>query len=209
MSILYKLLAAQLRKPSGLFGSVFMGSILNKANTRINLLTIELMDIKPTDYVLDIGFGGGVTIQQISKLAYNGKTCGVDFSEPMVRQGEKRFRRLIEQGRVELRLGDIARLPYQDNIFDKVCSVNTVYFWTNQLENLLEIRRIMKKDGRLVVSFHSREKMKKMRIFQYNFSLYSPEEVQGLFNQSGFRNVHIERRDEDKKRDVIMVIGNS
>ncbi|MGH7889074.1 MAG: class I SAM-dependent methyltransferase, partial [Thermodesulfobacteriota bacterium] len=181
-----------------------MGRILNKANTRINLLTIELMDIKPTDHVLDIGFGGGVTIPQISKLAYNGKTCGVDFSEPMVRQGEKKFRRLIEQGRVELRLGDIACLPYQDNIFDKVCSVNAIYFWTNPLENLLEIRRIMKKDGRLVVSFHSREKMKKMRIFQYNFSLYSPEEVRGLLNRAGFKNVRIETRDEDQRRDVIM-----
>lgn len=206
---LSEFLAGQLRKPSGWFGRLVMGRFFNKVNDHINQLTIERLNIQSTDHVLDIGFGGGFTIPRMATLAHAGKVCGVDFSEAMVRQAERRFHRLIEQGKVEVRLGDLASLPYKDGAFDKVCTVNTLYFWPNPVQNLAEIRRVMKHDGRLVVAFRSREKMKPMRKFLHDLRLYSPNEVRELLEQAGFRNVRLEKYDEDKRLDAILAIGSA
>jgi len=186
-----------------------MGRFFNKFNARINQLTIESLDIQATDHVLDIGFGGGFTIPRMAALTPAGKVCGVDMSEPMVRQAQTRFSRLIAEGRVNVQLGDLAKLPYHDGTFDKVCTVNTVYFWPDPLQNLAEIRRVMKRGGRLVVSFRSREKMEAMKILLPGLRLYAPPEVQGLLERAGFRHVRIETYDKDKRLDAILVVGSA
>jgi len=205
---LTEFLAAQLRKPSGWVGRLVMGRFFNKFNVRINQLTIESLDIQATDHVLDIGFGGGFTISRMAALASAGKVCGVDMSETMVRQAQARFSRLIAEGHVDVRLGDLARLSYADGTFDKVCTVNTVYFWPDPLRNLTEIRRVIKRGGRLVVSFRSREKMEAMTTLLPGFRLYAPHEVQELLEQAGFTQVRIERHDEDKRLDAVLAIGS-
>ena len=206
---LAEFLAAQLRKPSGWFGRLVMGRFFNKFNARINQLTIESLNIQATDHVLDIGFGGGFTIPRMAALTPAGKVCGVDMSETMVRQAQARFSHLIVEGRVDVQLGDLARLSYADGTFDKVCTVNTVYFWPDPLQNLIEIRRVMKRGGRLVVSFRSREKMEAMKTLLPGLRLYAPPEVQGLLEQAGFTQVRIERRDEDKRLDTVLAIGSA
>ncbi|MGA3043422.1 MAG: methyltransferase type 11, partial [Bryobacteraceae bacterium] len=56
------LLRSQFGKPSGLFGALFMGPILNLSNTRLVNAAVELLDPQPSDTVLDIGFGGGLSL---------------------------------------------------------------------------------------------------------------------------------------------------
>src|SRR5437899_7275536 len=104
-------LAAQARKPSGWFGRFVMSRFFNKVNKRINDLTIQRLELQPTDRVLDIGFGGGYTFPIMAVLASAGRVHGVDFSESMVQLAEKRFADLIQQGRLELRVGDLRSLP--------------------------------------------------------------------------------------------------
>ncbi len=206
---LAEFLAAQLRKPSGWFGRLVMVRFFNTANVHINQLTIERLNIQPTDRVLDIGFGGGFTLPRMAALAHAGKVYGLDVSETMVRQAERQFPRLIEQGKLEVRLGNLARLPYRDGAFDKVCTVNTLYFWPNPVQNLTEIRRVIKHGGRLVVAFRSREKMERMETFLHGFTLYAPAQVSGLLEQAGFEQVRIERHDQDKRLDTVLAIGSA
>lgn len=65
---LSKYLASQLRKPSGFIGKVFISRILNRENSRMNGLTLKLLEIKNSDRILEVGFGGGVLLFEIVKV---------------------------------------------------------------------------------------------------------------------------------------------
>jgi ubiquinone/menaquinone biosynthesis C-methylase UbiE len=203
-----KFLAAQLRQPSGLFGKFFMGNFLNKGNEKINHLTVELLDVKPTDLVLDIGFGGGVTIEKMVQTIDTGKIYGVDFSQAMVDKAKRRFKKLIESGKVSIECGDVSKLPFEAKTFDKVCTVNTIYFWNDTSVSLREIRRVMKKGGKLIISIRSADKMKDLPFTKHNFKLYAPEEVKHLLVGAGFNNVSIDHRDREEKFDSVMIIAD-
>jgi ubiquinone/menaquinone biosynthesis C-methylase UbiE len=203
-----KLLAAQLRQPSGLFGKFFMGNFLNKGNAKINHLTVELLNIKPTDRVLDIGFGGGATIEEMVEKIDTGKIYGVDFSQVMVDTAKRKFKKLIQAGKVSIECGDVSKLPFEAKTFDKVCTVNTIYFWNDTSVSLREIRRVMKKGGKLIISIRSADKMKDLPFTQHNFKLYAPEDIKHLLVGAGFNNISIDHRDRDEKFDAVMIIAD-
>ncbi len=200
-----KFLAAQLRQPSGLFGKIVMGDFLNQHNEKMNNLAVEMLELQPTDRVLDIGFGGGVTIEKMLNTIDTGKIYGVDFSEVMVEQGKHRFKDAIAAGKVSIEFADVQQLPFDDSTFDKICTVNTIYFWPDPLAGLQEIKRVLKSGGRLVIGIRSDDKMKDFPVTQYNFILYAPEAVKDLLSGAGFSGVSIEHRDRDERLDYVMV----
>ncbi len=204
-----KILAAQLRQPSGWFGKVIMGELLNKGNEKINKHAIERLEIQSTDRVLDIGFGGGVTITEMLMTIDTGKIYGVDFSEVMVEQGKQKFKDAIAAGKVSIEFADVQQLPFDDNTFDKICTVNTIYFWPDPLAALQEIKRVLKSSGKLVVGIRSADKMKDLPFTQHNFRLYAPEAVKELLTEAGFSGVSIEHRDKDEKFDSVIVTASA
>ncbi len=203
-----KFLAAQLRQPSGLFGKILMGNVLNQHNEKMNNFAVKMLDLQPTDRSLDIGFGGGVAIEKMLNTIDTGKISGVDFSQEMVKKAKQKFRLAIEAGKVSIEFADVQQLPFDDNSFDKICTVNTIYFLSDPLAGLQEIRRVLKSSGRLVVGIRSADKMKDLPVTQHNFRLYSPEAVKDLLIGAGFSGVSIECRD-DLKLDYVMVIASA
>ena len=202
-----KFLSSQLRQPSGLFGKIVMGDFLNEHNQKMNHFAVERLDIQPTDTVLDIGFGGGMTIKEMLKVIDTGKIHGVDFSGVMVEQAKRKFKDSIESNKVLIEFADVQKLPFDDNTFDKICTVNTIYFWDDLLVGLREIKRVIKSNGRLVIGIRSADKMKDFPVTQHNFKLYTPEEVRNLLVGSGFNQISTDRRDKDDKLDSVMVIA--
>jgi ubiquinone/menaquinone biosynthesis C-methylase UbiE len=200
-----KFLASQLRQPSGLFGEMVMGDLLNQGNEKINQYGIERLDIQPEDRVLDIGFGGGVTIEKMLKIIDTGKIYGVDFSDVMVKQARQKFKQAIDSGKVSIVCADVQKLPFEDDIFDKICTVNTIYFWSDIIASLREIKRVLKSGGRLVVGIRSADKMKDLPFTQHNFRLYAPEDVRDILINAGFTNISIEHRDRDERFDSVMI----
>jgi ubiquinone/menaquinone biosynthesis C-methylase UbiE len=204
-----KFLAAQLSQPSGLFGKFIMADVLNKHNESMNHFAVERLDVQPTDKVLDIGFGGGVTIEEMLQTIDTGKIYGVDFSSVMVEQAKQKFKPEIESNKVSIEFGDVNQLSFVDNTFDKVCTVNTIYFWNEPLASLLEIKRVLKNGGKLIIGIRSADKMKELPVTQYNFRLYDPEAVRDLLVEAGFTNVSIDRRDRDLRLDYVMVTAHA
>jgi ubiquinone/menaquinone biosynthesis C-methylase UbiE len=204
-----KFLAAQLCQPSGIFGKFIMADFLNKHNEKMNHFAVEQLDVQPTDKVLDIGFGGGVTIEEMLQKIDTGKIYGVDFSSVMVEQAKQKFKPEIESNKVSIEVGDVNQLSFVDNTFDKVCTVNTIYFWNDPLASLREIKRVLKNGGKLIIGIRSADKMKELPVTQYNFRLYDPEAVKDLLVESGFTNVSIDRRDRDLRLDCVMITAHA
>jgi ubiquinone/menaquinone biosynthesis C-methylase UbiE len=179
-------IAQQLRKPQGLLGRI-LGRLMRFGNKPANVWAISLADVRPSDRVLEIGFGSGVAIRQLARLAPEGQVCGVDFSPEMVRQARKLNAASVAAGRVDLREGEATTLPFGDDTFDKVLSVNVIYFWPEPLRSLHEIRRVLKPGGRLVLYFTHRDSMSGFPVTRTPvFTLFTGEEVVDLLYKAGF-----------------------
>jgi SAM-dependent methyltransferase len=127
----------------------------------------------------------------------------VDFSPEMVREAERHFRLEIANGRLRVQLGDIAALPFASATFDRVFTINTIYFWPNTLEGLEEIRRVLKPGGLAVIALRSRENMERVSFTQHGFRLFSPP----IMQQAGFTRVKLTHERQGTRFDEVLVSG--
>jgi ubiquinone/menaquinone biosynthesis C-methylase UbiE len=113
----------------------------------------DRLEIRPDDTVLEVGFGPGVVIQRLAKLAVAGHVAGIDQSREMVQQARARNATAVQEGRVELRHGSVASLPFDDNSFDKALAINSMQYWPQAVTGLREMQRVMKAGGRVALGF--------------------------------------------------------
>ena len=148
---------AQFGRPTGLWGRA-AGQLMahRSSNRRRNAWAVSLLDVRPDDRVLEIGFGPGLAIRQLSRLAHAGYVCGIDHSELMVRQARKRNSDGIRRGVVDLRLGSVDELPAFDAPFDKILTVNAVLFWNEPVARLEALRRLLHSGGLIAVAHQPR-----------------------------------------------------
>ena len=178
---------AQFAHPEGWAGH-FVGMILALKNRERNAWTISMLDIKPNDQVLEIGFGPGQAIQEAEKLTPNGFVAGVDLSAVMVEQASKRNAMAIRSGRVLLQKGGESPLPFEDNKFNKVFAVNSMQFWSNPMAGLQEVRRVLKPGGRVVITIQPMWAKTEEEVQRVGETLTSQ------LKQTGFEQVRLETR---------------
>src|SRR5678816_1773756 len=107
----------QFGNPSGWLGR-YIGNGMARGNVYEARWTVSLLDLQPESRVLEIGFGPGVSTHHAAEIAANGFVAGIDHSESMVRAARKRNAAGIQAGRIELKQGDVASLPYPAASFD-------------------------------------------------------------------------------------------
>jgi ubiquinone/menaquinone biosynthesis C-methylase UbiE len=147
MSLVEKVVA-QFARPTGFWGNI-VGFIMahRLSNLERNEWAISLLNLQPSDRVLEIGFGPGVTIQKMSEIVTDGVIWGVDHSEVMFRQASKRNQRAISTGRVRLVFTSVSQLPSFDDPFDKILAVNNFQFWDNKTDVLRRLREQLHTGG--------------------------------------------------------------
>lgn len=192
---LWHSIAQQFRQPSGWLGR--LAGFLFRINREGIEWTIDLLEIQPTDHVLEIGFGPGHGIQRAASLATQGRVAGVDFSHTMLERATQRNAAAIDEGLVELCLGDATALLYPENTFHKAFATNVIYFWTDPLAVLQELRRVMKPGGRLALYVISKEDIGKFKVTQTGlYQLYTGEDLVRLLSQAGFHQARFVTRAE-------------
>jgi ubiquinone/menaquinone biosynthesis C-methylase UbiE len=184
-------LNAQYRRPSGFIGR-WVGEKMADQHRSENLWTVDLLDVQPTDQLLEVGFGPGFALQQVASMLTTGVIAGVDFSATMVSAAKRRNAQAVKAGRVDVRYGEVKHLPFADNGFDKVFSINSLYFWIEPLEAFSELRRVIKPNGMLLLTFLPTERWEGAPEGTADFKPYSSVEVQTLLAQAGFRNMRVE-----------------
>ncbi|RJQ51735.1 MAG: class I SAM-dependent methyltransferase [Actinobacteria bacterium] len=185
---LMTIIERQFRRPSGLLGRL-VGLFMSRSNKQIVESALQLLKLQPSDQVLEVGFGPGHGIRRASKTA--AFVAGVDFSETMLAVASRRNRSAIRDGRVELRKADAAKLPYDSNSFDKLFSVNTVYFFSDPSVPVREMCRVLKPGGILVFSFYSETELGQRGVASSGpvFHVYPTDLIVSLVAGSGCANV--------------------
>ena len=192
-------IARQLRKPSGWFGKQVTARLLNRLNEPINTKTLDLLAVQPADRVLEVGFGGGDLIGRIAEHAVDGFVAGVDFSPEMVERCAGRYRALVEVGRMAFRCANAEALPYPDGHFDKICTVNTLYFWPRPEKTVKKVADLLIPGGKLIIAFEDIKQLQQRKLSEDIFQLYAQEDVENLLRNAGFSgDVRIESRTKGK-----------
>lgn len=150
MSVADKMIG-QCRKPSGLFGRLVLWE-MNRHHSKLTDWALSHVKIKKTDTVLDVGCGGGRTISKLAEMASDGRIHGIDYSEESVTASHRYNTRWIDIGRVSVRQGTVSQLAFDDNTFDLVTAIETHLFWPDLPTDVLEIQRVLRPGGRLLIA---------------------------------------------------------
>ena len=139
--------------------------------------------LKNGSKILDIGCGKGFMLFDFMKLNPNFVLEGIDISDYAITNA-------IPEVKKFLKVGDAKSLPYEDNSFDLVISINTTHnLEINQCKKALsEMERVSRKDKYLIVDAYSNE-IEKDRIFAWNLTaktILSTNEWISLFEEAGY-----------------------
>jgi SAM-dependent methyltransferase len=145
----------QFARPSGVLGWL-VGHLLALKNRGRSEWVRSLLNVRPGDHVLEIGFGPGVDLVRVSEAVEHGFVAGIDLSGEMVRQATRRNAVAVEAGLVELLRASAERIPYPANSFDKVFAINALQFCGDLPRALHEIHRTLKPGGIVCVAIQPR-----------------------------------------------------
>ncbi|QQT25934.1 class I SAM-dependent methyltransferase [Sphingobacterium spiritivorum] len=180
-----KEIANQLANPNGEFGLVIADN-MNENNIGMTLETVRNMDLSDNDEVLELGHGNCGHLKLILQQAKSIHYRGLEISSTMHQQASTDHKEEISRGQASFLLYDGLHIPFQDNLFDKILSVNTLYFWEDIPALLAEIRRVLKPQGCAAITFADRAFMETLPFTKFGFNLFDLEKFKTAIAESDF-----------------------
>lgn len=142
----------QYAHPTGRFGT-YIGEKMVRQHQPETEWTIELLTVEKNDSILELGCGAGYAIKRLSHETAAKQITGIDSSSAMLRSVQKRNQEAIRSKRVHVLYGDLNKLAFQSEQFDKVFTVHTLYFWENISGTLADLYHVLKPGGHFVITF--------------------------------------------------------
>jgi ubiquinone/menaquinone biosynthesis C-methylase UbiE len=184
------------RKPAGQFGKEVV-LMMNQGHAGLTDWGLSLIRFQPCMVMLDIGCGGGRTLQRLAALSPGGSVHGLDYSQDCVDVSIAQNRTLVDAGRVHVMLGNVARIPFEENTFNLVTAVETFFFWPDLPHDFSEVRRVLQPGGVFALisesytdpRFDTRNAEWERKAGYRN---YSPREMEILYNNAGFLYVKVQ-----------------
>lgn len=186
---LTRFLARELGNPSAIMGPFCLAPIWNRRNAALNNTVFEHLDLQPHDRLLEVGFGGGYLMSRVVKTVTEGVIAGINISPAMVRHCSRRFRRLVQGGRLDLRCSQAEDLPFPGAHFTKACTVNSIFYWRDVKGALSEQLRVLVDGGHLVLCMTCKEYLEKRGFSKHGLHLYQAPEIEALLQEVGFRDI--------------------
>ena len=176
----------QARKPYGWFGRWIMSNIFDFGSARLNRLVYDILSLQTGDHILEIGCGTGKLIDKIARIIDDCVVEGVDFSDTMVSIARRNNRNHIENGKVVINEGNVDNMQFKPVAFNKICSVNPIYFWSNPDSTIQVIHRFLKRDGMLLLGYEDIAQLERRRLDAGILRFYTKFEVETLLSNAGF-----------------------
>jgi len=135
---------------------------------------------------LDVGTGTGILAIEFAKSIPGVEVTGLDLSDVVLELARENFQKSKAPLKVFFEKGDAEDIPFEDDAFDLVVSSNTLHLIKNPIRMFDEIHRVLKPEGRFIISDHRRSWL---GIFSAHIrASFSPDEVKDFLRQSKLQN---------------------
>ncbi len=190
--------AEQLREEFNRWAEAGRGEDMAREHRRIAEQTLELMKLRPTDNVLDIGCGAGWLARMLAERVPEGRIVGTDVSDQMIQRARRNNADLENAMFI---VGNAEEIPWEQNFFDKVISVESAYYWPEPVAGLREIIRVLREGGSawILINYYRDNPHCHQwgPLLAVPTHLLSAAEWAGLFRDAGFVEVAHRRIPDD------------
>ena len=165
---------------------------MNDSHAGLRRFGMSLIEFRPGMVIMEVGCGGGSGVLDLLEAAPESHVLGIDFSETSIELAKKVCAEKLGKG-ADLQLADVTDLPFENDSFDLVTAVETIYFWNPAQAGADEVFRVLKPGGVFVVmndGYLPSILDEWMEIKGY-FYLFRPEELEALLKKAGFSKVDI------------------
>lgn len=188
-----KILAKNLANPEGEKG-LEIADMMHATNISMTLESIKAMALQDLDSVLEVGQGNAGHLEFVLNEAKNIQYIGLDISETMRKAAAEKNTAFKDQAQFLVYNGH--DIPFQDHKFNKIFTVNTLYFWERPLDFLNEIFRVLKPEGIFVLTFGQKEFMQNLPFTEFGFNLYDNQSLIKMIEKSLFSNYILTEKEE-------------
>lgn len=200
--------AGQVRKPDRFAGRL-IAKLMNQSHSKLTDWALTHVRIAEAFHILDVGCGGGRTIEKLAAAAPAGKIYGIDYASGSVATSRAWNKELIREGRVEIQEATVSKLPFAADAFDLVTAIETQYYWPDLVNDMREILRVLNPGGTLAVVAETYKGGSRDAVVGSVMKLFgSPslgvKEHRELFTQAGYTAVEVF---EEGKKGWICVTG--
>lgn len=192
--MLTEFLIKQSQKPSGLIGRVIT-KIWSFYFKKLSLWAIKQTTISDNYRILEIGYGGGSTIKNLLALNKNLEIHGIDISKESYRTAQRVHSDSIRKGSVQLKIGNVENMPYQNNYFNRILAIQTHIFWKDIKKSFQEVYRVMSSNSTLIIA------SEKEKIHYHMTDYRTSHEFSQLLTSIGFSKI-----EEKQNRNWILYI---
>jgi SAM-dependent methyltransferase len=191
----------QFHRPSGLFGRVVGGVMATRSsNVRRNRWAVDQLAVRPTDRVLEIGFGPGIAIEALVARVRDGAVDGIDHSQVMVRMAARRNARALAEGRLRLTQASVADVDETLAPLDLILAVNNLGMWPDPPAELKNLESLLGPGGRIAIGQQPRTPGADAETARR-----AGEEVAGLLAEVGLGRIETHQLDLDPP--MVLVVG--
>jgi SAM-dependent methyltransferase len=182
------------RRPSGAAArATYLHPLYHYPNFRAMLAELALTR---DDHLVEVGCGGGAFLQ--AALHSGCRAAAIDHSAEMVSLAKEANRDAVAAGRLDIREGDAASLPFPDATFTCAAMTGVLGFLCDPVLALTEIRRVLVRGGRFVALGTDPELKGTPAApepMASRLRFYDSEQLEALGRQAGFTEVRVVRRD--------------
>jgi len=180
-----KAIADQLSHPKGDMG-IEVSKTMHESNITMTQKAIELLHLEEGERLLELGHGNAHHVPDMLKEYPGLHYSGLEISELMHQEAKKANENAISDKTAAFYLYDGEEIPFGSESFDKIMTVNTIYFWKDPKKTAAEIHRVLKADGSFTLAFAQKRFMETLPFTQYGFTFYDDEKVEELMHGAGF-----------------------
>ncbi|TCI85853.1 class I SAM-dependent methyltransferase [Tenacibaculum sp. M341] len=190
----------QLSNPKGIEG-IQMGEKMHERNFSMTKASFDTLNLVNDDHVLEIGHGNCSHLEYVFSLAENITYHGIEISETMYLEAKKQQKNTNSS---YFKLYDGIIIPYASNSFDKIATINTIYFWRKPKLFLNEISRVLRLNGTCSICFADKSFMEKLPFVKEKFTLYNKDSFEQLILNTDLHIASI----HEKKEEAISKTGD-
>jgi ubiquinone/menaquinone biosynthesis C-methylase UbiE len=187
----------QCQRPAGLMGRFVLWN-MNSRHSKVTDWGLSHISIDEHSTILDVGCGGGRTVNKLAAIAFQGKVYGVDFSKESVAFASRLNKQWIDTGRVKIREASVSQLPFSADVFNVVTAVETHFWWPDLASDMREILRVLKPGGALVIIAEVSKgantvtaKLAVKYLPLLGMALLSVDEHRELFANAGYSDIQV------------------